>query len=117
MPLFVADAGFNRTWQSLATALERLGFAIDDHDKTKGSFSVSYEGSVSFWRSMFGAQDELPLKRTKYQIMVGELATQRTSITILDEDNRPLKQEVAAKVHPVLERALATPISEPPKED
>lgn len=117
LPIFVADAGFNRTWQSLAMALERLGFEIEDRDKTKGSFTVNYEGSVPFWRSMFGAEDELPLERDKFQIMVGELASQRTSITILDEENRPLSQEVAAKVHPVLERALATPISEPPTED
>lgn len=108
LPIFVVDAGFNRTWASLADALERLGFAIDDRDKTKGTFFVKYEGSVSFWRSIFGADDELPLERKKFQILVGELANNRTSITILDEDNRPLSDSEAAKVHPVLARELAT---------
>lgn len=108
LPIFVADAGFNRTWSSLTDALERMGFVIEDRDKTKGTFFVKYEGSVSFWRSMFGADDELPLERAKYQVMVGELTKERTSITILDVENRPLSDAVAAKVHPVLARELAT---------
>ncbi|MBQ1782431.1 MAG: outer membrane protein assembly factor BamC [Gammaproteobacteria bacterium] len=108
VPIFVADANFNRTWASLTDALERLGFVIEDRDKTKGTFFVLYEGSASFWSSMFGADDELPLEREKFQVMVGELTNDRTSITILDDENRPLSDEVAAKVHPVLARELAT---------
>ena len=106
VPIFIVEQGFNRVWSALPQALTEMGFEIKDRDKTRGWFQVKHAGTAGFWSSLFGGEDRLPLERHTYQVMVGDRGNARTSITILDDENRPLRDDVAAKTLEVFRQVL-----------
>jgi outer membrane protein assembly factor BamC len=65
-PVLEMDEGFDRAWRRVGLALDRVGFAVEDRDRSKGVYFVRYidpqidnnskrdEGifsKLAFWRS------------------------------------------------------------------
>ena len=65
-PVLEMDEGFDRAWRRVGLALDRVGFAVEDRDRSRGTYFVRYidpgvdnaskkdEGflaSMAFWRS------------------------------------------------------------------
>ena len=42
MPTLELDEGFDRAWRRVGLALDRIGFAVEDRDRTKGIYYVRY---------------------------------------------------------------------------
>jgi outer membrane protein assembly factor BamC len=86
---------FDRAWRRVGLALDRVGFTVEDRDRSKGVYFVRYvdpatdakkdEGLLSklaFWRT-----DE-PTKAAQYQVTV-KGAADDTHVQVLGKDGQP----------------------------
>ncbi len=85
---------FDRAWRRVGLALDRVGFTVEDRDRSKGVYFVRYvdpatdnkkEGllaKLAFWRS-----DE-PAKAAQYQVIV-KSASDDTQVQVLGKDGKP----------------------------
>ncbi len=78
--MLTMEEPFDRAWRRVGLALDRVGFTVEDRDRSKGMYYVRYvdpkidgqkkDGILSkltFWRS-----DDAPGKAAQYQIRVSE---------------------------------------------
>jgi outer membrane protein assembly factor BamC len=85
---------FDRAWRRVGLALDRVGFTVEDRDRSKGVYFVRYvdpaidnkkDGwldKLAFWRS-----DE-PAKAVQYQVMV-KGAADDTQVQVFGKDGQP----------------------------
>ncbi len=89
----VVDDEFRRTWRMTGSALDRVGFAVEDRDRSRGIYFVRYDdmskrdekkgwgSKLAFWKS-----DELdPVKQ--YQVRVTSQGTS-SQVTVHDSAGR-----------------------------
>jgi outer membrane protein assembly factor BamC len=57
-PLVVND-GFERAWRRVGLALDRVGFTVEDRDRTKGTFFVRYIDPEQDVKDTQGIMDKL----------------------------------------------------------
>ncbi len=87
---------FDRAWRRVGLALDRVGFTVEDRDRSKGVYFVRYvdpatdnkknEGLLSklaFWRT-----DE-PVKAVQYQVTVKEGAADDSQVRVFGKDGQP----------------------------
>jgi outer membrane protein assembly factor BamC len=87
---------FDRAWRRVGLALDRVGFTVEDRDRSKGVYFVRYvdpatdnkknEGwlaKLAFWRS-----DEPAKSAIQYQISV-KSASDDTQVRVLGKDGQP----------------------------
>ncbi len=86
---------FDRAWRRVGLALDRVGFTVEDRDRSKGVYFVRYVdpatdnkkndgwlAKLAFWRT-----DE-PAKAVQYQVIV-KGAADDTQIQVLGKDGQP----------------------------
>jgi outer membrane protein assembly factor BamC len=86
---------FDRAWRRVGLALDRVGFTVEDRDRSKGVYFVRYVdpatdnkkndgwlAKLAFWRT-----DE-PAKAVQYQVIVKGAAAD-TQIQVLGKDGQP----------------------------
>lgn len=98
LPVLIARASYNDMWERLPKALEKLGFTVEDRNRSQGLIDVKYrEPNDEFWQKI-GTK---PMKLTddKYRILVGDLGN-RTSINITDNDGKPVTGEILESAAP-----------------
>ena len=91
--LLTVDEPFDRAWRRVGLALDRVGFTVEDRDRSKGLYYVRYvdpkidsqtkDGILSklaFWRS-----DNEPGKAAQYQIRVSEGAA-ASQVQVLNKE-------------------------------
>jgi outer membrane protein assembly factor BamC len=98
---------FDRAWRRVGLALDRVGFTVEDRDRSKGVYFVRYVDPASdggtksnqgflaklaFWRS----NDE-PAKAAQYQVMVKGAAAE-TQVQVLNKDGRPDTTAASKKI-------------------
>src|SRR5207244_1621477 len=91
-PLIVND-GFDRAWRRVGLALDRVGFTVEDRDRSKGLFFVRYidpEADIqsgekkgwldklAFWRSTPKAQ------QPQYRIHVADAGASMSQVEVQD---------------------------------
>ena len=98
-PLVVNDA-FDRAWRRVGLALDRVGFTVEDRDRSKGVFFVRYidpdvdlkaaaskkEGwldKLMFWRP--AARQAAP----QYRILVADAGGSNSQVTVQDGKGQP----------------------------
>jgi outer membrane protein assembly factor BamC len=84
---FVINAPFEQAWEKLARVLPRLGFVVDDRDKTLGTYFVRFEQQeISYLALLFKRQQAIPviLPEDKYQIKLQESGV-NSILTIIDK--------------------------------
>lgn len=86
---FVVNGEYDVVWPRLLLVLRKLGFNVKDLDKSNGLLFVNYGSAESgWWDSLWGSSDdELDLDKDDYRVQV-ETAGPKTSITLLDEENK-----------------------------
>ena len=105
------EKSFGPAWRSVGIALDRLGFTLEDRDRSKGIYYVRYidpsinEKRKSLWQKLAFWRDKKKIVETQYQISVrgfdggskvfvlnnqGEIVSEAVGISIL----RLLKNEV-----------------------
>jgi outer membrane protein assembly factor BamC len=103
--LLRVDDPFDRAWRRVGVALDRVGFTVEDRDRTKGIYFVRYadpqEGmkketgllsKLAFWRSTDTAKPA-----EQYQVVVNA-ATDTSQVRILGKDGGPDKTGASQKI-------------------
>ena len=111
-PLLLLDDEFSRAWRRTGLALDRIGFTVEDRDRTRGLYFVRYvdpdrdlgrqEGffaSLAFWR-----EDPAP-EQSEYRIrLIGD--EQTTRVLVLDPDGERNPSQTADRILGLLHRQL-----------
>jgi outer membrane protein assembly factor BamC len=97
---------FARAWRLTGVALDRIGFAVEDRDRSSGTYFVRYSelsgmseekkgffSKLAFWRS----DDERLDKDMQYQVVLTEL-DQGTQVLIRDKDGGAVDAQSAGRI-------------------
>jgi outer membrane protein assembly factor BamC len=103
--------GFDRAWRRVGLALDRVGFTVEDRDRSKGLYYVRYVdpeadvrskkdggwlSSLAFWRS-----DEKPSAaggKAQYRIQVKEEGTSSSIVQVLSAEGGVDRSETSKKI-------------------
>ena len=111
------DEPFDRAWRRVGLALDRVGFTVEDRDRSKGYYFVRYvdperdametakrnEGVLSklmFWRSSKGE-----FKTEQYRVVVKD-NRDTSQVLVLNKDGIDDKSETARKILALLHQQL-----------
>ncbi len=111
--LLLVDS-FDRAWRRVGLALDRVGFTVEDRDRSKGLYYVRYvdvdaaekgksEGfwsKMAFWRSDNGTKND-----GQYRISVAG-ATQGSEVKVLDAQGTKSNSPTAGRILALLQREL-----------
>jgi outer membrane protein assembly factor BamC len=92
------DEGFDHAWRRVGLALDRVGFTVEDRDRTQGLYFVRYvdEGKDAqstaekgfFSKLMFWNSSDTVPNALKYRISIKETGA-GSKIVVLDNDGKP----------------------------
>lgn len=110
------DEGFDRSWRRVGLALDRIGFTIEDRDRSKGLYFVRYidqdidaktkGASEGFFAKLFSwGSSEAAKDGQKYRILVRENGDV-SYVTVHGEDGKVSGSAVAEKILKVLNEQL-----------
>jgi len=105
--LMVYD-NLGRTWQRVGLVLDRLGFGIEERNRTEGSYQVRYFGSEEdkgFLSRLFGGGDD-EAKEQMYQIRLTTEQEKRTRLQILDAQGQVTTHKTAEQILTLLYEQL-----------
>ncbi len=110
------DEGFDRSWRRVGLALDRIGFTVEDRDRSKGIYFVRYidqdidakskGASDGFFSKLFswGSSDSAK-NAQKYRILVKE-SGEVSHITVHGEDGKVDSSATAEKILKLLNDQL-----------
>lgn len=102
---WLVDASFETTWDRVIALLPQLNFEINSKTQSKGLIEVDYdEPNSDFWK----AKDLEPfgLDSGTYRLQFGEYKG-KTSITLFDENKKPVPSSVVSKMFLGLSKAFS----------
>jgi outer membrane protein assembly factor BamC len=104
------DEDFSRAWRITGVALDRVGFVVEDRDRSEGTYYVRYRdptqtkekgvlSSLAFWRS-----DE-PVPEIEYRItLVAEGA--KTRVRVFDDKGQPETSGTGTRILTLLQEQI-----------
>ncbi len=110
------DEGFDRSWRRVGLALDRIGFTVEDRDRSKGVYFVRYidqdieaktkGASDGFFSKLFSfGSNEATKSNQKYRIFVKESGTV-SHVTVHNSDGKVDTTPVAEKILKLLNEQL-----------
>ena len=110
------DEGFDRSWRRVGLALDRIGFTIEDRDRSKGLYFVRYidqdidaktkGASQGFFARLFSwGSSDAAKDGEKFRILVRD-AGESSRVTVHGEDGKVSSSPVANKILTVLNEQL-----------
>ncbi len=110
------DETFERAWRRVGLALDRVGFTVEDRDRTKGVYYVRYvdqnqdaNGKAvekGFLSRMFsGSKDDKAKAAQRYQIAVRS-ATAGSQVSVLNSEGRPETSQTGDRILSLLTEQL-----------
>lgn len=105
------EEDISRTWRRTGMALDRVGFSVEDRDRSKGVYYVNYDdplkdtkikgllSKLAFWH-----KDKVD-EGDKYQIALASQGAS-TRITVLDKDGKPVTNETGTRILTLLQEQL-----------
>lgn len=109
------DEGFDRVWRRVGLALDRVGFTVEDRDRSKGLYYVRYidqdrinkekaEKEKGWFSGWFSSSDKnQATQRYRVYVKGGE---QSSLVTVLDNDGKPERSETGNKILTLLHEQL-----------
>lgn len=105
LPIIIARATYNDMWEHLPLMLQKLGFTIEDRNRSQGLIKVKYrQPDEAFWTKL--GTKPINLTNNNYHILVGDLGN-RTSLNITNNDGKPVTESILASIAPAFGAALA----------
>lgn len=110
------DESFDRAWRRVGLALDRVGFTVEDRDRTKGLYFVRYvdqgddaqttekKGFLSNLFS-FGSKSDKAKAAARYRVSV-KGAADSSQITILNNDSKPEVSKTGDRILSLLNEQL-----------
>jgi outer membrane protein assembly factor BamC len=114
VPVLEMDENFDRAWRRVGLALDRVGFAVEDRDRSKGVYFVRYidpeidnaskkdEGffaSMAFWRS----KKDQP--SPQLQIVVNEVG-EKSRVNVSGVEGKPVEASTQTRIINLLHKEL-----------
>ncbi len=108
------DESFDRAWRRVGLALDRVGFTVEDRDRTRGLYFVRYVDQASeaenkasepgFFSRLFSSKDD---KKTslRYRVVV-KAAGDASRVSVLDEQGAAAKSSTANRILTLLNEQL-----------
>jgi len=108
----LVDESFNRSWRLVGLALDRVGFAVEDRDRSTGTYYVRYNdpaqedadkgllSSLAFW-----SDDKDVDKVNRYQVRVSTRADQSV-VTVADEQGNVENSPTAIRILTLLSEQI-----------
>jgi outer membrane protein assembly factor BamC len=101
------DDQFDRAWRRVGLALDRVGFTVEDRDRSKGIYFVRYidpgvdnkAAESKGWLSKlkFWGSDDAKNKNEQYRIVVRDV-TSGAEVSVLNKDGVREKSETASRI-------------------
>jgi outer membrane protein assembly factor BamC len=107
------DEAFDRAWRRVGLALDRVGFTVEDRDRTQGLYFVRYvdpvedqkASSKGFLSKLFSGSKDKEKSAQRYRISIK--GTGNTSqIVVLDNEGRPESSRTSNKILSLLNEQL-----------
>jgi len=110
--VYQVNSSFNLVWEKLALVLPKLGFVIDDRDKTVNTYYTHFEAvDTGFWSGLFSEDESgvAPLaliEDAKYQIILKEHG-KASLLSVLDAQGDKLSAEKITEMYPAFSSMLS----------
>ncbi len=97
--------GYERAWRRVALAVDRMGFTVEDRDRSRGFFLVRYldeeyeekkRSEQGFWSNVFSRTEAVDAPQ--YVIYLQRLAEDATRVHVLGPDGKADTTGVAPKI-------------------
>ncbi|MEN3365005.1 MAG: outer membrane protein assembly factor BamC [Burkholderiales bacterium] len=109
------DEGFDRAWRRVGLALDRVGFTVEDRDRTQGLYFVRYvdqgqdaqnTSQKGFFSKLFsGSSDDKAKSAQRYRVAVkGSGAS--SQVAVLNNEGRPETSQTADRILSLLSEQL-----------
>lgn len=102
---------FDRSWRLVGLALDQVGFAVEDRNRSKGLYYVRYNDPAtksskgSFWSTLkFWGSDE-EARDTAYQVLVQD-AGRLVEVSVLDSQGEPERSDTGVRIINLLREQL-----------
>lgn len=104
--------GFDRAWRRVGLALDRVGFTVEDRDRSKGLYYVRYVDADApdkvekgFWSKLAFWSDSGPKKDEQYRISVAGV-TEGSEVKVLDAKGVKSNSPTAGRILALLQQEL-----------
>lgn len=96
---------YERAWRRLALAVDRMGFTVEDRDRSRGFFLVRYldqeyeeqkRSEQGFWSNVFGR--DTPVEAPQYVIALQRLSDTECRVHVLGPDGKADTTGVAPRI-------------------
>ena len=105
------DEGFEHAWRRVGLALDRVGFTVEDRDRTQGIYFVRYideakdAQSKGFFSKLFNWGSDDAAKAAKYRISIKETGDV-SRVVVLNGDGKPETSSAGDKILSLLSDQL-----------
>ena len=106
------DESFSRSWRLIGLALDRVGFAVEDRNRSEGIYYVRYNDPSQAeadegWLSglAFWSDDKKVDKINRYQVRVGSL-DDRTVVYVADDKGQRSESPTATRILTLLKEQI-----------
>lgn len=108
------DEGFERAWRRVGLALDRVGFTVEDRDRTQGLYYVRYvdpeqdaktETGLLSRLFSFGSNKDKAKSAARYQVSV-KGAGSTSQVAVLNKDGAPDSSQTANRILTLLNDQL-----------
>ncbi len=103
----IVNEKFAQTWRDVGLALDRVGFTVEDRNRSRGVYFIRYVDSTDdegFFANIFGSKKS-PHEQPEYLLsLIDESPT--TRIVVLDSDDKISSNVTAKKILAVLQTTM-----------
>jgi outer membrane protein assembly factor BamC len=109
------DEGFDRAWRRVGLALDRVGFTVEDRDRTQGLYFVRYvdpeydqkkASEKGFFSKLFSfGSDDKAKSAQRYRVAVKGVGA-ASQVAVLNGEGRPETSQTADKILSLLNEQL-----------
>ena len=114
--MLTVNEAFDRSWRRVGLALDRVGFTVEDRNRSQGIYYVRYINpdadsgatpglfsKLAFWRD-----EEEEQQKNQYRILLSETGTtaDSTDVTVLNKDGEAAPSGDASRILKLLYEQL-----------
>lgn len=98
----------DRAWRRVGLSLDRIGFTVEDRDRSKGIYYVRYidpdtQKAKGFFSKLFGDD---PPPRSQYQVQLKPTGERATEVAVRDKDGSPDASKTGERILSLLYEQL-----------
>lgn len=108
-PLLALEDSLDRAWRRVGLSLDRIGFTVEDRDRSKGIYYVRYidpetqPGEKGFFSRLFSSDEPAPTNQ--YQVQV-KPAENGTNVEVLNKEGEPATSKTGERILSLLYEQL-----------